>query len=325
MKPRVLISTGLKNIPEDVSDVLKEYADVEYVSRPYHDRLGEDVTAVLVGTEPVNADYLDKAQNIKLVARFGVGYDSVDVAECSKRGVIATHTPEVLSSGVADHTWALILGYNRHIAFADTYAKTRWEKRDGSVPFGWDTEGKTLGILGLGRIGLEVLKRSQGFPMDVVYYDIVRKEELEEKYGVRYVEFDELLASSDVLTIHVDLNASSSKIINAEALSKMKPSVLIVNTSRGPVIDESALTEALENGTIGGAALDVFETEPTPLSNKLLSIPNMLATPHIASASWETRRKMAKRSVGNVLSYLKGERPPHIVPEQRSTEFPLRQ
>ena len=325
MKPRVLISTGLKNIPEDVSDVLKEYANVEYVSRPYHDRLGDDVAAVLVGTEPVNAEYLDKAPKIKLVARFGVGYDSVDVDECTKRGIMASHTPEVLSSGVADHTWALILGYTRHISFADTYAKTRWEKRDGSVPFGWDTEGKTLGILGLGRIGLEVLKRAQGFPLDVVYHDVVRKEKVEEKYGVRYVDFDELLSSSDVLTIHVDLNKTSRKLINAEALSKMKPSALIVNTSRGPVIDESALTEALENGTIGGAALDVFETEPTPLSNKLLSMPNVLATPHIASASWGTRRKMAVRSVGNVLSYLKGERPPHIVPEQRGTDFPLRQ
>ena len=325
MKPKVLISTGTVNIPEDVSDVLKEYAEVEYVMRPYHDKLSDDVVAVLVGTEPVNADYLNKAPNIKLVARFGVGYDSVDVDECTKRGVMATHTPEVLSSGVADHTWALILGYNRHIALADTYAKTRWETRDGSVPFGWDTEGKTLGILGLGRIGLEVLKRAQGFPVQVIYHDVVRREKLEEEYNVKYVEFDELLSKSDILTIHVDLNTSSRKIINAEALSKMKPNALIVNTSRGPVIDESALAEALSQGTIGGAALDVFEKEPSPLSNPLFSLPNVLATPHVASATWETRRKMAIRSTGNVLAYLKGERPPHIVPEQRDMEFPLRQ
>ena len=324
IKPKLFISTVFVNLPEVVSYKLMVYADVVYVKRPYHDKLDDNVAAVLVGTEPVNAEYLDKASNIKLVARFGVGYDSVDVAECTKRGVMATHTPEVLSSGVADHTWALILGYNRHIPFADTYAKTRWEKRDGSVPFGWDTEGKTLGVLGLGRIGLEVLKRAQGFPVKVVYHDLVRKEKLEEKYGVEYVGFDELLSKSDVLTIHVDLNQSSRKIINADALSKMKPSALIVNTSRGPVIDEAALTEALGKGTIGGAALDVFETEPSPLANPLFSMPNVLATPHIASASWETRRKMAERSVGNVLSFLKGERPPHIVPEQRNMNFPLR-
>ena len=325
MRPKVLISTGLVNIPEDVSDVLKEYAEVEYVSRPYLDKLGENVVAVLVGTEPVNAEYLDKAPNIRLVARFGVGYDSVDVDECSKRGIMATHTPEVLSSGVADHTWALILGYTRHIPFADSFARTRWANRDGSVPFGWDTEDKTLGILGLGRIGIEVLKRAQGFPVKTIYYDKVRKEELEEKYGIEYVGFDEFLKRSDILTIHVDLNPSSRGILGSDEFEKMKPTAIVVNTSRGPVINESALADALREGKIGGAALDVFETEPTPIDNPLFSLPNVMATPHIASASWGTRRKMAIRSTGNVLAYLKGERPPHIVPEQRDMEFPLRQ
>lgn len=322
MKPKVLISTGKMNIPEDVSDVLKEYSEVEYVTRPYPEKLDESVVAVLVGTEKVNAEYLDQAPNIKLVARFGVGYDSVDVDECTKRGIMATHTPEVLSSGVADHTWAMILGYNRHIPLADDYAKTKWENRDGSVPFGWDTEGKTLGILGLGRIGVEVLKRALGFPMKIIYHDVVRKKELEENFGVEYVEFDDLLAQSDILSIHVDLNPTTQGIINAEALSKMKSSAVIVNTSRGPVIDEAALIDALKKGTISGAALDVFEIEPTPFSNPLFSLPNVLATPHIASASWETRRKMAVRSTGNVLAFLKGVRPPHIVPEQRELEFP---
>lgn len=325
MKPKVLITPDTNNVPLDVSDNLKEYAEVEYVTRPYDDKMNESVVAMLVGTGRVNAEFLDKAPNIKLVARFGVGYDSVDVEECTRRGVMVTHTPEVLSSGVADHTWAMILGYNRHIPYADNFAKTRWEKRDGSVPFGWDTEGKTLGILGLGRIGFEVLKRASGFPMKLIYYDMYRKPELEEKYGIKYVEFDELLRKSDILTIHVDLNPSSKSIIDAEALFKMKSTTVIVNTSRGPVIDESALIEALKNGIISGAALDVFEVEPSPLSNPLFSMPNVLATPHIASASWETRRKMAERSTGNVLAYLKGERPPHIVPEQREIEFPLRQ
>lgn len=323
MKPKVLISTGKINIPEDVSDALKEHAEVEYVRRPYPEKMDKSIVAVLVGTEPVNAEYLDKAPNIKLVARFGVGYDSVDVEECTKRGVMATHTPEVLSSGVADHTWAMILGYNRHIPLADGYAKHKWEKRDGSVPFGWDTEDKTLGILGLGRIGLEVLKRATGFPMKLIYHDVVRKEKLEEKYGVKYVDFDDLLAESDILTIHVDLNPSSRGIINADAFAKMKESALIVNTSRGPVIDEAALYDALKNGTISGAALDVFEVEPTPVANPLFALPNVLATPHIASASWETRRKMAVRSTSNVLAFLKGERPPHIVPEQRDINFTI--
>jgi lactate dehydrogenase-like 2-hydroxyacid dehydrogenase len=156
MKPKVLISPDTDNVPLDVTDSLKELAEVEYVKRPYDDKL-KDAYAVLVDTEPIGAEYLDKAPKLKLVARFGVGYDSVDVDECIKRGIAVTHTPEVLSSGVADHTWALILGYNRHFALADSYAKTRWEKRDGSVPFGWDTEGKTLGILGLGQVRLQLV------------------------------------------------------------------------------------------------------------------------------------------------------------------------
>jgi lactate dehydrogenase-like 2-hydroxyacid dehydrogenase len=320
MKPKVLISPDNKNISTDVTDTLKELADVEYVTRPYDKQLKE-ATAVLVGTEPVDAVYLDKAPKLKMVARFGVGYDSVDVDECTRRGIVVTHTPEVLSSGVADHTWALILGYNRHIPLADTFTKTKWAKREGFIPFGWDMENKTLGILGLGRIGLEVLKRAQGFPVKTIYNDIIRREDLEKKYGVEYVSFDELMKRSDILTIHVSLQESSRAIINKAALAKMKPNTLIVNTSRGPVIDEKALIEALQKKQIGGAALDVYEKEPTPLDNPLLKLDNVLLTPHCASATWETRRKMAMRSVGNVKAFLEGKRPPHVVPEQRDVKF----
>ncbi len=319
---KVLISTGTKNIPLDISNQLSEYAKVEYTGHPYHGKLG-DVGAVLVGTEQVDSEYLDQAPHLKLVARFGVGYDSVDVGECTRRGVMVTHTPDVLSSGVADHTWALILGYNRHIPLADTYAKMKWGRGEGGFPFGWDTEGKTLGILGLGRIGSEVLKRASGFPVKHLYHDVVRKTGLEQEYGVEYVEFDELLARSDILTIHVDLNPSTRGLMDSEALGKMKPTAHIVNTSRGSVIDEGALYNALKKGEIAGAALDVFETEPSPASNPLFTLPNVLATPHCASATWETRRKMANRSVGNVLAYLRGEIPPHIVPEQKDLDFPL--
>jgi D-3-phosphoglycerate dehydrogenase len=322
MKPKVLISPDNKNVPEDVTATLKELADVEYVTRSYGDKL-KDATAVLVGTEPVNAEYLDKAPNLKIVARFGVGYDSVDVDECTKRGIIVTHTPEVLSSGVADHTWALILSYNRHIPLADTFTRTKWAKREGYIPFGWDTEGKTLGILGLGRIGLEVLKRAKGFPVEIIYYDLYRREDLEKEYGVEYVSFDELLRRSDIITVHLSLQETTRGIINRKAFAKMKPNALIVNTSRGPVIDEAALIEALQKKQIGGAALDVYEKEPTPLDNPLLKMDNVVLTPHCASATWETRRKMAVRSVGNIKVFLEGKRPPHVVPEQRDVKFQL--
>ncbi len=316
MRSLVLISPDRKNVAEDISNVLREHAEVKYVKRPYYDQL-ENAYAVLVGTEPIDAEYLDKAPNLKLVARFGVGYDSVDVEECTKRGITVTHTPGVLSSGVADHTWALILGFNRHIPLVDSYTREKWAKREGYIPFGWDTEGKILGVLGLGRIGLEVLKRAQGFPVKTIYYDIIRKTEIEKEYGVKYVSLEELLRRSDILTIHTALTDSTKGLIDGEALNKMKPDALIVNTSRGPVIDEKALIKALKEGKIKGAALDVFEEEPIPPDNPLLGMDNVVLSPHCASATWETRRKMAIRSVGNVKDFLMGKRPPNIVPEQR--------
>jgi glyoxylate reductase len=320
MKPKVLVSPDTKNIPIDVTDTLKTLADVKYVQRPYEDILA-DATAVLVGTESIGGAYLDKAPKLKMVARFGVGYDSVDVDACTKRGIIVTHTPDVLSSGVADHTWALILGYNRHLPLADTYTRTKWANREGYIPFGWDTEGKTLGILGLGRIGTEVLKRAKGFPVETIYYDVYRRKDLEEEYGIKYVSFIELLERSDILTIHLSLQESSLGIIDEKVLEKMKPTALIVNTSRGPIIDEKALIKALQKGKIGGAALDVFAQEPTPLDNPLLKLDNVVLSPHCASATWETRRKMAERSVENVRAFLEGKRPPHVVPEQRDVTF----
>ena len=320
MKPKVLITPDTKNVPADVSDTLQDLAEVEYVTGKYDDKL-KDAVAVIVGTGNINAEYLDKAPKLRVVARFGVGYDSVDVDECTRRGVIVTHTPDVLSSGVADHTWALILSFNRHIPLADTYTKTRWAKREGYIPFGWDTEGKTLGILGLGRIGLEVLKRAQGFPVETIYYDLIRREDLEAEYGVEYVSFDDLLKRSDILTIHTALTESTRGMINEEAFSKMKTSAIIINTSRGPVIDEKALIKALSEKQIMGAALDVFEKEPTPLDNPLLKFDNVVLSPHCASATWGTRRKMAVRAMGNVKAYLEGKRPPHVVPEQRDVTF----
>jgi lactate dehydrogenase-like 2-hydroxyacid dehydrogenase len=320
MKHKVLISSDTRNIPLDLSNPLKDLAVVEYVQKPYDNKLA-DAYVVVVGSEEIGDDYLDKAPHLRLVARFGVGYDSVNVKACSKRGIFVTHTPDVLSSGVADHTWALILAYNRHIPLADKYTRTRWAKREGYIPFGWDTEGKTLGILGLGRIGAEVLKRAKGFPVETIYYDVVRREGLEKEHGIKYVSFDELLTRSDILTIHLSLQESSREIIGKNALEKMKPSALIVNTSRGPIINEKALIVALEEGKIGGAALDVYNQEPTPLDNPLLKMDNVVLSPHCASATWETRRKMAERSIESVEEFLRGKRPPYVVPEQWDLEF----
>jgi len=320
MKPLVLISPGTLNVPEDVSDTLKELAEVVYLKGDLDEHITE-AAALLVGGERIDAGFLEKAPKLGIAARFGVGYDNVDVEACTARKVYATHTPDVLSGAVADHTWALILGFMRRIPAADAYTRNEWAKRERRLPFGWDMEGKFLGILGLGRIGTEVLKRSQGFGVETIYNDLVEKPSLEERYGVRRVDLDTLLHESDVLTVHVPLTPLTWGMIGAEEIGKMKPSAVLVNTSRGPVIDEKALTEALKNKQVRGAALGVFEEEPTPLDNPLLGMDNVVLTPHHASATWETRRKMAETAVANIKAYLEGRRPPNLVPEQRDAAF----
>ena len=307
-------------MPEDVSRTLKDVAEVAYLKGDLEEHIAE-ASALLVGMERIDAEFLAKAPKLGIAARFGVGYDNVDVEACTARRVYATHTPDVLSGGVADHTWALILGFMRRIPKADTHARTEWAKRERSLPFGWDMEGKVLGILGLGRIGSEVLKRSQGFGVETIYNDLIEKPCLEKRYGVKQVDYDTLLRTSDILTVHVPLTPLTRRMIGAEELGKMKPSTVLVNTSRGPVIDEKALTEALKRKQIRGAALDVFEEEPTPLGNPLLGLDNVVVTPHAASATWETRRKMAEMAIANIRAYLEGRRPPNLVLEQQGAEF----
>jgi len=274
-----------------------------------------------VSMEAVNDAYLAKAPKLKVVARFGVGYDTVDVEACTRRKVYVTYTPDVLSAAVADITWALILGFMRRIPEADRFTREEWGKRARGFPFGWDISGKTLGFLGLGRIGREAAKRAQGFDVRMIYRDIVPKPELERLYGVKPVGFEELLRTSDILSIHVPLLPSTRHIIGRKELAMMKPTAIIINTSRGPVIDQDALTEALKTRRIAGAALDVFEEEPIPLTHPLLKLDNLVVTPHIASATRETRRRMAERCAESVRALLEGKRPPFMVPEQGNISF----
>jgi glyoxylate reductase len=320
LKPKVLVSTGKLNFPEDLAESLRPLADVAYVQGDYAEQLRE-ATAVVVSMEAVNDAYLAKAPKLKVVARFGVGYDTVDVETCTRRKVYVTHTPDVLSVAVADITWALILGFMRRIPEADRFTREEWGKRARGFPFGWDISGKTLGFLGLGRIGSEAAKRAQGFDVKVIYRDIVPKPELERLYGVKPVGFEELLMTSDILSIHVPLLPSTRHIIGRKELAMMKTTAIIINTSRGPVIDQDALTEALKTRRIAGAALDVFEEEPVPLTHPLLKLDNLVVTPHIASATWETRRRMAERCAESVRALLEGRRPPFTVPEQGNVSF----
>lgn len=320
MKPKVLVSVGKLNFPEDLAEALRPLADVAYVQGDYTEQL-RDASAVVVSMETVNDAYLAKAPKLKVVARFGVGYDTVDVEACTRRKVYVTHISDVLSAAVADITWALILGFMRRIPEADRFTREEWGKRTRGFPFGWDLPGKTLGFLGLGRIGAEVAKRAQGFDVKMIYHDPVPRPNLEKLYGINPVGFEELLRTSDILSIHVPLLPSTRHIIGRKELAMMKPTALIVNTSRGPVIDQDALTEALKEKRIAGAALDVFEVEPIPIDHPLLKLDNVVVAPHIASATWETRRRMAERCAESVKAYLEGKRPPFTVPEQRNVSF----
>ena len=316
---RVLISIGERNFPRDVAEGLEALAEVIYLSareKGYWEALREAV-ALVAGGERIDEEFLDRAPRLRLVARFGVGYDNVDVEACTRRGVYVTHTPGVLSGAVADLTWGLILSLARGLPGADRFVRERWAQGLERLPFGFDLEGKTLGIIGLGRIGAEVARRAQGFGVRVLYHDVVRKPELEEAYGVEYAPLEELLRASDIVSIHVPLLPSTERLIGERELRMMKPTALLINTSRGRVIDQRALLKALREGWIKGAGLDVYEEEPIPLDDPLLRMENVVLTPHIGSATRETRRRMAEACALNVKAVLEGRRPPNLVPEQR--------
>jgi len=319
-KPKVLISVGKVNFSEAVAATLAPVAELEFVTGDYANRLGE-ASAVVISGERVNDAYLAKAPKLGIVARFGVGYDTVDVEACTRRRVYVGYTPDILSTAVADLTWALILSWMRRIPEGNVFTRAEWAKRRGAFPFGWDLPGKTLGFLGLGRIGAEAVKRGRGFDVKMLYHDVVRRPELEKEYGIEPVSLQDLLQRSDIVSVHVPLMPSTAKILGAKEFRQMKPSALLVNTSRGGVIDQAALAEALEQGVIAGAALDVFEEEPIAFEDKLLKAPNLIATPHCASATWETRRRMAERCADNVRACLEGRRPPFVVPEQTGHTF----
>ena len=320
MKPKVLVSYKSDNFPEDVADKLRPLADVIRVSGEYSELLKE-AAVLLAGGEKVNDEFLKRAPKLKLVSRFGVGYDTVDVDACTRHGVYVCHTPDILSDAVADLTWAFILGWMRHIPGADKYTREEWGKKQKGFPFGWDIGGKTLGFLGLGRIGTEVAKRGKGFSVEMIYYDVVRRQDIEAQYGITYVSFEELLKTSDIITVHVPLIPSTKGILSTNQFQMMKRSAIVVNTSRGPVIDQKALTEALKAKLIAGACLDVFEVEPIPLGEELLKMENVIVAPHMASATWETRRKMAERCAESIKAYLEGKMPPFTVPEQKNVSF----
>ena len=266
-------------------------------------------------TDKIDSEVMDSfGPQLKVVANMAVGFDNIDAQEAKKRGIMITNTPGVLTDTVAEHTFALMLAIAHRISEADKF--TRAGKYIGWAPMlmlGSDLSGKTLGVVGLGRIGSRVAHHGvKGFEMKVLYYDVNRNEEFEKEFGAVFVSLDDLLKQSDFVSIHVPLLPATRHLINAEKLKLMKPTSYLVNTSRGPVIDEAALAKALADKTIKGAALDVFEFEPA-INPDLIKLDNVILTPHIASATEETRSKMSALAATNIVEALEDRIPPNIL------------
>lgn len=266
-------------------------------------------------TDKINAEVFEAAgPQLKIVANYAVGYDNLDLEAAKKRGVAMTNTPEVLTESVAEQTIALMFAISRRIVESDQFM------RDGKY-IGWapmlflgnDLVGKTLGLVGLGRIGAAVAKRMHdGFEMKIIYYDVKRNEDLEKQYHLEYKDLESLLKESDFVSVHVPLIPATKHLIGEAQLKMMKKTAYLINTSRGPVIDEGALVEALKNGEIKGAGLDVYENEPK-MAEGLAELPNTVLTPHTASATEETRNAMSKLAAENIIVALEGKTPPSLI------------
>ncbi|WP_040979024.1 2-hydroxyacid dehydrogenase [Oceanobacillus jeddahense] len=268
-----------------------------------------DATALFaVLSDSIDEDLLSKAPNLKVVANMAVGYDNIDLEACKKHHVTVTNTPDVLSETTADLGFSLIMSTARRIVEAEEWVKQ--DKWQSWAPFffaGTDIYGKTLGIVGMGRIGEGIAKRASGFDMNIQYHNRSRKKGAEERLNAKYVSFDELLETSDFIVTVVPHTQETDKLFNQAAFEKMKSSAIFINISRGKVVDEEALVNALKTGEIQAAGLDVFEEEPIRADHPLVGLNNTVCIPHIGSASVETRTKMVELCMDNILAVVSGK------------------
>jgi glyoxylate reductase len=268
-------------------------------------------------TDKIDAEVMDSSgAGLKVISSFAVGVDNVDVGEASRRGIPVGNTPGVLTDATADLTFALLLAAGRRVVEGDRLVKQgSWKTWGPGFMLGADLRGATLGIVGFGRIGRAVAKRASGFGMRILFTE-PQPAEVETGVTVEQVDFDTLLREADFLTLHCPLTAETRGLMNKKAFAKMKPTAVLVNTSRGPVVDQVALYDALKSKRIFAAALDVTTPEPLPTNNLLLTLENCIVVPHMASASWQTREKMSVMAAENLLAGLKGERLPNCVNEE---------
>ena len=274
---------------------------------------GKDALIVMAA-DPVGPAIMDANPELKIIANFGVGSDRLDVAAATARGIPITNTPDVVTEATADMAWALLMAAGRRIAGGDRFIRARrWVTTSPRLFLGLDIAGATLGLLGLGRIGKAMIPRAKGFGMTINYWNRTRLPESEEKrLGIQYVEKETLFSESDFVSIHVALNPDTVHLVGEAELALMKPTAYLINTTRGPVVDEKALVAVLMDNKIAGAGLDVFENEPK-LEPELYELENAVLVPHIGSATVGTRTNIGMMVIDNCLACCRGERPPNVV------------
>jgi len=305
---------------EEARAILDASCEVEYWAQPGRPpreeilrRAKDKEGLVCLLTDRIDEDLLRAAPKVRVVANVAVGYDNIDVPACTKRGVVATNTPGVLDETTADFAWTLLMAVARRLVEGDTMARTgNWKGWNLDQMCGTDVWGKTLGIIGFGRIGRALARRALGFKMHILYTATKKAPpEIEMEFSAEFRDLNTLLAESDFVSLHVPLNSDTRGLLNAPKFFRMKPTAFVINTARGPVIDEAALVHALEAGKIAGAALDVFEQEP--FIHPGLKRSNVVMAPHMGSASVETRSKMAAMAAQNVTALFSGQRPPNML------------
>jgi gluconate 2-dehydrogenase len=318
MKPTVFIS---RPIPAEVEAYIAAHCNYrkwdEEEPIPRHELLKKlaDVEGLLTFGNKIDEELLQHAPHLKVVSNLSVGYNNMDLAAMKSHGVIGTNTPGVLDETVADLIFGLILGTARRVTELDQYVKQgKWQRGDDEMLYGLDVHHATLGIIGMGRIGEAVARRAKlGFQMNVQYFNRNRKPEVEARLDIAYQPMTNLLRTSDFIVLMVPLTEETTHLIGSEQFLSMKPTVIFINASRGKTVDEKALIEALNNKQIHAAGLDVFDREPVDTSNPLLQMANVIALPHIGSATAQTRFDMAMLAAKNLVSALRGEIPPNVV------------
>lgn len=310
-----------REIPGPAMEKLKKKVDLEYVSEETKltkeeiiDKIKDKDGVISMLDDPIDADVINAASKLRVISNYAVGFNNIDIKTATSRGIVVTNTPGILTNATADLAWALLMAVSRRIVEGDKFLRAgRFHCWGPKLMLGYELTGKTLGIIGMGRIGSAVARRARGFDMHVVYYKRHRLSEEEEKeIGAEYVNLDELLSKSDFVSIHAPLTDDTRHMLGEEQFKKMKRSCILVNTARGPIIDEKAMVKALKEGWIAGAGLDVYENEPY-ITQELLDMDNVVLEPHIGSATYEAREKMAEMVVNDCLAVLNGNKPVNIV------------